>query len=1150
MSRQSGSTRQVTPSQTAFDALVFNITEQLEVGAEIDLNDFKHLPTDQFDRLQELLPTLQVVADLGRSTKKSKGTMESDSADWPPAPKVLGDFQLNREIGRGGMGIVYEAEQLSLHRRVALKVLPFAGVLDERVLKRFKNEALAAAQLDHPHIVNVLAVGEERGVYYYAMRLVDGRSLAELIEAMQSGDGGGPTANHDNAQPIDSSLISTVEERAELPASTVVCGSASTLPPCRTADYYRAITELAIQAAEALEHAHQHGVVHRDIKPANLLLDTRGKLWVTDFGLARIETATTVTKAGDVLGTLRYMSPEQGGDSPNVMDHRSDIYSLGVTLYELLTLRPAFSSSDPRELVRQIASENPHPPRHITPSVPIELETIVLKAIEKEPTDRYSTAQALADDLRSFLENRPIEARRPLLHQRLLKLCRRHQVAVLVGTVLLFLAVIGLAIATLLIWNAKRSADQALQQSAQDHAVAESHRRNAERMADEMRGHLYASDIKLAFQAWSNADIDQVVTRLERHRPAPEHRDLRGFEWYYLWRLCHSEKMTLRGHTGEVYCASYSPDGRHLATASQDSTIKLWDTSTGQLRLTLTGHTSEVGHVAFSPDGKLLASCGDEHSIRLCDAASGRELGTLTGHTDAVSEVVFSPDGSLLASGGEDAVVKFWDVITRQQVATLTGHARNVRGLAFSPDGRILATCSSDQTVKLWDVATREVRATLHGHSNIVNAVAFSRDGQTLASASWDQTIKLWNTETGTDRATLHGHLGRVQTVRFSPTENVLISAGMDGTVRFWDTTACEPLHLLKGHDGRVWCATFAPDGKTLVSAGADTKVKLWQSTTIQGPIKLPPTNGTRDVAIAQTGGTMATSGSSARLWDLTDELELALRPGARGVIENVFSVAVSPDGEKWAEASQDGMLQVSKVAGNTKLAMVQAHSKAIWSIAFSADGRFLGSGSEDGTLKLWNAGDLTLLNTLTPHGGIVSAVAFSPDGPTMATAGGDGTIKLWEVGSWRLLHTLRGHGFAINAIAFSPDSHTIASGSVDQKIKLWDARSGGEIVTLVGHTGTVRCLSFSPDGRTLASGGADRTLRLWHLATAQQLVTLEEHEPPISCVVFSPNGKFLTSCAYVEEGPRAPIAELFLWPAPTDEPQPISTGTEESAHK
>lgn len=375
----------------------------------------------------------------------------------------IGDFRLVREVGRGGMGVVYEAEQISLRRRVALKVLPFAATFDSRQLQRFRNEAQAAAQLHHTAVVPIYAVGVESGVHYYAMQFIDGQSLAELIEGLRRinreidakngrdvPDVAESLAPSELSQTIDYPAARRFEYRsASGPTSTVAAATLSVISReqhSRSRRYFERIAGLGVQAAEGLEHAHQVGVVHRDVKPANLLLDARGDLWVTDFGLALFRSDPGPTITGELVGTIRFMSPEQAMGTKGLVDHRTDVYSLGITLYEMLTLNPAFEGRDRHELLRQIAQQEPRPPRTVDRSIPIELETIVLKAIAKEPAERYATARELADDLRRFIDDRPIQARRPTLAEIAARWVRRHRVIAFATVATLALAVIGLSV--------------------------------------------------------------------------------------------------------------------------------------------------------------------------------------------------------------------------------------------------------------------------------------------------------------------------------------------------------------------------------------------------------------------------------------------------------------------------------------------------------------------------------------------------------------------------------------------------------------------------------------------------------------------------------------------------------------------------------
>ncbi len=434
----------------------------LEAGLRPDRHEFLNRHAEIAPALAECLEGLELVYAVG----PLPGFPAEGSGPAPelPAGGVLGDFRLVREVGRGGMGIVYEAEQVSLGRRVALKVLPFAATLDPKNLQRFRQEAQAAAQLHHTNIVPVFAVGSERGVHFYAMQFIDGQSLAAVICEMRQlslGSGGsGPGQLSELADDLAAGRWAPARALASAAGETTSPVAAlATEHATQSAAFFRTAAHLVVQAAEALEYAHAEGIIHRDIKPANLLLSARGTLWVTDFGLARFAKEVGLTQSGDVVGTLRYMSPEQALAKHGLIDHRTDVYALGATLYELLTLEPPFASRDREELLNQIAFAEPRPLRRRRPDLPADLETVVLKALAKDPAERYATAQELADDLRRFLEYKPIRARRPSLWDQVRKWARRHKLVVGVAAVLLLVAVAVLAVSTVLIWKARERAE-------------------------------------------------------------------------------------------------------------------------------------------------------------------------------------------------------------------------------------------------------------------------------------------------------------------------------------------------------------------------------------------------------------------------------------------------------------------------------------------------------------------------------------------------------------------------------------------------------------------------------------------------------------------------------------------------------------------
>jgi serine/threonine protein kinase len=601
------------PDDQSVESLVSRLADEfvqrLDRGERPEVEDYARLHPQLARVLRQILPALAAMRLMHSG---------SAAAGAPPAPPALvseslGDYRILGEIGRGGMGVVYEAEQLSLARRVALKVLSVGATLDPKQLQRFKNEALSAAQMSHPHIVPVYAVGCERGVHFYAMQLIEGQSLAAVI------------AGHRR----DAGL--SVDERGggRVPGSADTAPLGTVVPErgTRSPAFFRTAARLGVQAAEALEHAHQMGVIHRDIKPANLIVDGQGQLWVADFGLAHCQSHDGLTMTGDLLGTIRYMSPEQTQGRPGLVDHRTDVYSLGVTLVELLTLEPAVRGQDRQELLRRIGQEEPVPPRRLNPAVPADLETVVLKAMAKNREERYGTAQELADDLRRFLNDEPIRARRPSLPQRVQKWARRHRPVVVSGGVaaltVLVLTIAGLTAGIAVIWEKQQETDKAWQAEKRAKEEAQENLRLEKRAR-------YFYGIALADREWGLNNPDKVEPILG---DCPE--ELRQWEWRYLNRLCHEDRFTARAHTGAVVGVAYSPDGSRLASLS-DRGVKVLDAATGKELLAIERGYSTV---VFSPDGRRLATTtGDNYpplfgpvplSAKVWDATTGRELLTL-----------------------------------------------------------------------------------------------------------------------------------------------------------------------------------------------------------------------------------------------------------------------------------------------------------------------------------------------------------------------------------------------------------------------------------------------------------------------------------------------------------------------------------------
>jgi WD40 repeat protein/predicted Ser/Thr protein kinase len=1048
----------------------------------------------------------------GTETTEAVHTIVEDSGSAMRRARAVPGYEILGELGRGGMGVVYKARQVSLDRVVALKMILAGAHASTQQRERFRGEAEAAARLQHPNIVQVYEIGEYERCPYFSLEYVEGRSLNDVLRE-------------------------------------------SLLPPLQAA-------ALVEQLAHAVHYAHQRGIIHRDLKPSNILLTQDGTPKITDFGLAkRLEGGSEQTRTGDILGTPCYMAPEQAAGRTKEIRPSADIYSLGVILYEILTGQPPFEGSSAFDTVYMVITEEPVRPSQRNPRVPPDLETICLKCLEKDPVKRYASALALAEDLRRFQRGEPIAAR-PIgwLERGVKWVKRRPAVAALLA--LLFVSFLALLIGgwvSAINFHKSNLALKALEKEKHA-AFVRLNVANGTRYLQE--GDLFASLIW--FTRALKLEEDEARIEAHRRRIAAVMRECPRLSQLWVhedsvrdvtfspdgrWVLTASSDRTARildgfsggarfdlplQHDALIFCASFRADGGRVVTASADATARIWDAVTGRRIVTLEGHAGPVRTARFSPDGGQVVTGSDDMTARLWDASTGKLLHAPLRHEGAVIHVCFHPDGKHVLTASADGSARIWQIgtDTAKEVARMR-HEAALTHACFDRAGKLVATASQDGTARTWDAANgRPITPPLR-HYGPVQHVAFRPDGRRLATAGADLQVWVWDAQTGLAVLPPLRHDSAVCCVAFSSDGTRLLTASDDNTARVWDSTNGRPLTPPLQHNGTVWRACFSPDGRRLATAAKDTTARVYDLVPAIPPV--PPLEHGRPLWQAsfdpQDSRVLTAGSDSARIWDAKSGEQLMVLSGHKGP---VFRAAYNSEGSRIVTASGDTTARIWDAATGQTLAVLEGHKGPLATALFSPDGRRVLTAAADATARIWDAATgkivLQLGDRENRHQKEVLDAVFSPDGRRVATASADNTARLWDAATGRAVGKIMRHKRRVIRVAFSPDGRRLATASFDQTAQLWDADTGEALwKDPLLHPGPVRDVSFSPDGLAVMTTCEDNTARIWDVNSGKPLLPPLRHSGTVTRACFSRDGKWIATASDDNSG--------RVWDAATAEP-------------
>jgi WD40 repeat protein/serine/threonine protein kinase len=1112
------SSLQSLSDQEAIDLIYRDFLEKKQSGVQPNPNEYLERFPKYRSELERQFQLNAAIEDgaLDDLTKSSVlGTRSQTRGADPLAGRsgsndaniLADDFRLGREIGRGAMGVVYEAEQISLRRKVAVKILPRGAALDPQRLQRFRNEAQAAASIECDGIVPVLLICDRDDLHFFVMRYIDGPNLADVIEYLREHKSTHPLfTGSSGGKHRTSPSIDAIPEASKIESAIRSAFQRDGQQGRRS--YFDAVARLGEKVARSLAHAHFAGVIHRDIKPSNLMLGQDGTVWITDFGLAHLEDSSNMTATGDVVGTARYMSPEQASGNSATVDRRADIYSLAVTLYELLTLQPAYPAKDRQQLLKQIAFEEPTSLRRIDPEIPSELEIIVQKAMSKDMDERYTSAQELADDLRLFLDNRPIKAKPPTLAQIITKWTRRNPAIAWASFVCCVLALIG----SLFVALRERQHATDLQRR-----LAQQYLRRGQAACDDgfvVQGlHWFARGLDVVPRR--NGELRDVIAQNLAE-----------------WAPLAISPRAVFAHENPIRDLAYSPDNTKLATVDVGGGVKLWSSETGELLHELQGHTQCVSSVAFSPDGARILTGSRDSTARLWSAETGETLGILN-HESLVWDVAFPSDGTHLLTETAEGI-HTWSAQTLEIVSKIEFDQRITRA-TLDTQGPLALAADGDHIVRIWSVQTGEPVGVPMKHESQVLTSRFSPDGTRVLTGTEDGEVRMWSADNGSLSWTTK-HYGKIVIATFDPQGSLVLTAGEDGVARLWSAETGTPKSPPLLHGTVVVTAAFSPNGQYFVTIDHRAFIRVWSTT--RGELLRHPTRfDTRTklylskIVFDRDGARLALSPFENEAFEL-DISDLQPRAPLDRFDRPTFSAAFSRDGSRVVTGSWVGNISLwSTETGKALGAPLQYDGVTIWDLAFSPNEPYALAACSDGTVRILGVQDDQLVEkTSVSHGSghMIRSVAFSPDGNTVVTGAWNGTARMWSAMTCQELVPALPHPNIVEDIAFSPDGELVATACGDGIVRIWSTDTGELIGPPLQHLPSVLAVAISPDGKEIVTGGRDHLARIWNIETRKPTERVLEHHGAVDDAVYSADGMRIVTAS--DSG------DVYVWSAAAGE--------------